>query len=60
MCGPRSPWRPCGDAKDPGDSELLSALVSSRESEEAGVDGLYAKVTHDAQRDAEERDAVAS
>lgn len=50
---------PRGHAPEPGDSDVLSASLSGRGSEEAGVDGVHAEATRDSQCDAEERDAMA-
>lgn len=50
---------PGGDVEESSDSELLSALVSGGEDEEARLDGLHAKAPHDSQRDAEEQGTVA-
>lgn len=49
-----------GHTQEPGDPHLLSALVSGRESEEAGADGLHADTPHHSQCDGEEQDAVAT
>lgn len=51
---------PGGHTEEPGDSHLLSALVSSGQGEEVGLDGLHAKTAHDSQCHGQERDAMAS
>ena len=50
---------PGGHTEEPGDSHLLSALVSGREGEEAGVDGVHAKAAHHLERHGQKPDAVA-
>src|SRR6266705_1196502 len=62
--------RPCGGGtlhggagghpQEPDDSDLLTALVSGGQGEEAGLDGLHAEAAHDSHRYAEEWDTVAS
>ncbi len=42
-----------------GDSHLLSALVSGREGEEFGVDGVYAETAHHFEYDGQKPDAMA-
>lgn len=49
-----------GHAEEPGDSHLLSALVSGGESKKAGVNGLHAETAHHSQCDGEKRNPVAS
>ena len=50
---------PGGHTEESSDSHLLSALVSGREGEEAGVDGVHAKAAHHLERHGQKPDAVA-